>query len=257
MENLPDEILALCLKLNDKYNSHVLFGENALDYFEVTPEKVGTYDTNNGVIAFVTPDMSYYITPYTADIMQILVELKYRERHLSVPFSCGGKTIEDEELKRFWAGLQGRARRINNMRELARRTEYYKQLMEEKGFKALPEDIYNRSLEIPENGILAVGNYKEDIIVQPFVEFDMARCMGNYNHNNGVTVFVDEKGKTYVTPFRDIGMTLEATGYQEKNLFVPLSNAEIIKDPKLNQQWTDLYYESRLPIYQTQSTKQR
>lgn len=70
-----------------------------------------------------------------------------------------------------------------------------------------------------------------------FDESEMGPYLGKYCTNNGITVFVDWEGRTYVAKGMWIFHALNCAGFIKADLEVPLSNGERIIDPVIRTYW--------------------
>lgn len=72
-------------------------------------EKVGTYDSNNGVIAFIDGEGRMRVAPATSDRYRALEEAGYRRGGIWVPFS-NGEMPTDPALREQWEKMREEAR---------------------------------------------------------------------------------------------------------------------------------------------------
>jgi hypothetical protein len=130
-----------------------------------------------------------------------------------------------------------KARELFNERITKERLRKCALLAERKNIGVLPQEVYDMSIEIPEAGILT-SFMGQAGIATPVNDYKLEESLGSYCQNNGRVVFVDDSGKTYVTPFcPEVRSILASAGYKEGSLYVPLSNGEEILDSELNAKW--------------------
>jgi hypothetical protein len=236
---IDQNILNLCMKVNGVKTYHPLF--------EVTSERglqgdlncIGKYCWNNGKVAFVTRDGSYYVTPYCFDVAEYLRANGYVEGSLFVPFS-NGDVPEDETLRAEWKNLVDGARALHDERDAQERANKCAEYTRQKGLEELPEEVYGMCLQIPKEG-LAYSLWGQEGRCYPVDDYQLKEVLGTYCQNNGRVVFVDDKGNTYVTPFcEEIRDALSASRYREGSIYVPLSNGEELLDPTVNAQWKNM-----------------
>ncbi|MDP2684425.1 MAG: hypothetical protein Q8P20_05200 [bacterium] len=66
--------------------------------------------------------------------------------------------------------------------------------------------------------------------------------VGKYDVNNGVVAYIDGKGQCYIGPStKERIEALRLAGYITGSFFVPFSNAEIIEDNSIRQQWQKIW----------------
>ena len=100
----------------------------------------------------------------------------------------------------------------------------------------LGEETLRNCFQIPAEGVkVSHIHWHDEIVVGPLQEKHEKR----FTRNNGKVVFRNE-GKTYVAKGYGILKTLEAAGFEEGSIWVPLSNGEEILDPDLKTHWESL-----------------
>lgn len=244
-----EEILKYCIKVNGERACHPVFGWFSEKPLEPCLDMAGKYETNNGVVAFVAKDGSYYVTPFYSKVGENLSKLGFTRGNLYVPFSNGDIPM-DKELAEKWKALCEVERRETEVRCEQEKRERYAKMANEKGLDVLPEDVYQLSLEIPDDGLETIWWGQERSKTQPIYEWQVQDCMGTYCQNNGKVSFVDANGKMFVTPFwYEVGVMLRQAGYREGSLYVPLSNGEKIVDPDMNTRWEAICSEERNQTY--------
>ena len=241
---IDKSILKLCMKVNGLMSFYPQFNELDNKVIEPTPDMIGKYGWNNEIVAFVTSDGSYYVTPYCAEVTEYLNKNNYTNGYIYVPFSN-----QDEPAERLiaqeWKKMCIDAKSLHSKKEMERKTEEIHRYARNKSIKKLSNEVYECSLEIPSKGFEVSYYDNEYSMVRPIPNFDLINHIGTYWNNNGKLVFVDDKGKTYVTPYyHNISIKLKEAGYFPNRMFVPLSNGEEILDENLKNRWHKLCYEA-------------
>jgi len=237
---IDQSILDLCIRVNGMTAYYPQYDKVSETPLEPTPEMVGKYGWNNGRVAFVTPKGDYYVTPYCVEVADYLTAHGYQNGYIYVPFSNWDEPSDPLEAQK-WKKLCVAARQLHNEKEKERRRENIKNISRSKGIKELPQEVYDMSLLIPDEGLKTKHLYTEESVTMPVPDFDLKDTIGTYYQNNGRVVFVDNKGKTYVTPYcHEVRQLLSEAGYRERGLYVPLSNGEAILDPQLSARWKEL-----------------
>ena len=113
---IDQNILKLCMKVNGVKTYHPIFEVTSERGLQGDPSCIGKFCWNNGRVAFVTRDGSYYVTPYCFDVADYLRANGYVEGSVFVPFS-NGEVPEDENLKAHWKTLVEGARALHAERE--------------------------------------------------------------------------------------------------------------------------------------------
>ncbi len=237
---ISKEILDLCIRVNGLTAFYPQFGQLDETPLEPTADMVGKYGWNNGVVAFVTPDGSYYVSPFCVEVADYLNKNGYRNEYIYVPFSNWDEPSNGIKAQE-WKKLCADAKELHNRKEKERRAEEIRKIAREKGIRELDPSVYDMSLEIPDNGLQVKHYAGETSTINPIPEFSLRSAAGTYCQNNGRVVFVDDKGATLVTPYcHEVKEVLSAAGYREGGLFVPLSNGEEIIDATLRDKWAKL-----------------
>ncbi len=235
-----DDIIKYCIKVNGITAYYPIDDKISSKALDSSPEMSMKYGWNNGKVSFVTEDGSYYVTPFCSEVAEALKNLGYTDGSLYVPFS-NGDIPSDKNLAEKWEKLCTEARKQFNEREEREKRERYGKIAEDKNLKALPEEVYKMSLAIPEDGLETTWMGEEKSKTRPIMEQKIPESIGTYYQNNGRVSFVDSSGKMFVTPFcSEVTQMLTEAGYQERGLFVPLSNGEQIEDPKISAKWANL-----------------
>ena len=93
---IDQNILKLCMRVNGVKTYHPIFEVTSERGLQGDPSCIGKYCWNNGKVAFVTRDGSYYVTPYCFDVADYLRDNGYVEGSIFVPFS-NGEVPEDRK----------------------------------------------------------------------------------------------------------------------------------------------------------------
>jgi len=242
---VEESILKLCMKVNGITAYYPQYNNIDSNPIEPKPEMIGKYGWNNGVVAFVTPNGDYYVTPYCVEVIDYLTNHGYENNYIYVPFSNSDEPSDGVKAQ-AWKKLCMEAKELHNQKEKERKREQVKIMAAIKHVNELPKEIYEISLEIPHNG-LEVKHYGGEIsISRPIPEFSLKESIGTYFENNGIVTFVDNNGKTFVSPYHhEVKEILKESQYQENDMYVPLSNGEEIIDSNIDEQWKKICMDAR------------
>lgn len=240
-----DDILKYCIRVNGISSYYPIYDEVSTHVLDGNPEYARKFGWNNGKVAFITEDGSYYVTPFCFEVAEALRQQGYEDIGLYVPFS-NGDVPNDEKLQATWKNLCEEARRKYDEKKEEERLAELKRVAEEKGLKELPEEVYKMSLELPKDGLKTIWWGSEESMVSPLEPETLPEVIGTYYQNNGRVSFVDANGTMHVTPFTsEVRELLEEAGYKQGSLYVPLSNGEQIADPTLAAKWQIMCQEAR------------
>lgn len=249
-ELVDNEVLDLCMRVNGLRAFYPLDNKVSDSILEPSPDMIGKFGLNKGFIAFVTPSGDYYVSPFYVEVVDYLYKHGYENNYLYVPFSNGDEPSEPLQAME-WKKLCISARQLHNEKEKERRRENTKSIAENKGIKRLPSEAYDLCLLIPDDGLKIKGMYEEKV-EKPVHEFELKDYIGTYCQCNGRIAFVDDRGHTYVTPFRhEIRNILKKAGYKESEFHVPLANEEELVDLYCKEEW------ERLCLAEKKTTKVR
>ena len=238
MKNLND-ILQYCIKVNGITAFYPIFNETSTRPLQPEAGWVKKYGWNNGRVAFVTEDGSYYVTPYCVEVVEVLRELGYVDSGIYVPFS-NGDVPSDSILAAKWEQMCIDARQQRAIREEREKNERFAKLAAEKRIEPLPAQAYDLCLEIPADGLETTWMGMVDRM-RPISEDTVMSSMGTYCYNNGRVSFINERGVMYVSPYvHEIIELLIEAGYVERSLYVPLSNGEEPTDPGMAERWEEM-----------------
>ncbi len=234
MKNI-NELRELAVKVTSNME---IFWPQANKTERYTPSllKEGTYNTNNGVIAFVSNN-NLYVIPYSSDSMKVLLDNAFIQEHMYVPFSNWDYPVAE---KSKWSNLLSSAKAKNALDFINECKAYSAKL----GFGVIAESTLEKCLRIPMEGIAVTHlNYKTTVYPQVTtsgMDCTVPEKLCTYYTNNGTLVFVHSDGKTYITRNFEVLKELRNAGYKEKGMYVPLSNGEFIDDAWLASKWNSL-----------------
>ena len=244
IKELPDELYEMVLRIpSDGLKIRLFLHDdsvtNPVPVFNLR-EAIGTYDQNNSRLTFVDDKGHTYVTPYCHEVRELLKANGYVEGDLYVPLS-NGEEIVDPNTKDIWEKLCMGAKVSSNMRRTEEKKVHMAEIARAKGIAELAPDIYRLTFEIPTEGIETVWYGEQTDITEPVSEWSLDTAVGTYCQNNGRLVFVDDKGRTYVTPFcSEIRSVLAKSGYREGSLAVPFSNGEMPVNEIAALKWKQL-----------------
>lgn len=241
---MEKKILDLCLKVNGLSSYYPQFNQVDKSILEPTPDMIGKYGWNNEILAFVDEKGNYYVTPYCAEVSEYLSKNGYTNGYIYVPFS-NGEEPSDRIVAQEWKKICVEAKELHSRKEKERQQDQINKYLVNKNIKELTQEVYDKSIEIPSKGFGVSFYDSEYNVVRPIPNFDLGVAIGTYYHNNGKLIFVDKKGKTYLSPYyHDLSLRLKNAGYKERKMFVPLSNGEDILDENINAKWQKLCMEA-------------
>ncbi len=193
-------------------------------------EQVGTYDYNNGTIAFVDQDGRMQIGHGTSINMEALDRAGYRRGGVWVPFS-NGEVPADPALRQRYVEFREKGREINKRETTERHLKVYQEIAEKKGIKEVEGGLF-----IMVDGIeyKHFGNETERVDVNtdgynmPIRRVDQ---VGNFDSNNGRVAFVDGQGRMWVGASTQENFdAIKKAGYDRGGIWVPFSNGEYATD---------------------------
>lgn len=206
----------------------------------LSPDKKRTYAERNGIVAFVDePDDAQYIVPMTKRVNSILFVEGFKKSDGIVPLADGDYP-DDAKMAQKW-------QRLLDDRIDILRTEFMENCKEYcamHGVKEFNLGLMRLCLDIPESG-LGVTNEHYSEIIRPQVCFEdgmkpsNTAKLGTYATRNGITVFVNPYGRTYVTASQHFVDILIDSGYSRysNGMFVPFTNGESIMSREYSTRW--------------------
>jgi len=203
-----------------------------------------SYDSNNGVIAFVDGEGRMRVAPATSDRFRALEEAGYKRGGIWVPFS-NGELPTDPALREQWEKMREEAHEQNRKETTESHLNYYRAEAEKKQVK----EVAGEWLTV--DGVETEWMGTEKSAVDRNTDgYNMAvgrlEKVGAYDSNNGVIAFVDGEGRMRVAPATsDRFRALEEAGYKRGGIWVPFSNGELPTDPALREQWEKMREEAR------------
>lgn len=234
LQNLKEE-MAIAINQPIKVN---LYGKIDI----IDPKKINgednTYFLNNSIIFFWHEGVMY-VVPYFRVVIEVLHQNDFNYQAQDIPFTQGTHLM-DEDLNIRWKKILARSRKQKTL-DFQSDCEV---LSDEKGFKPISDELLSHCMEIPSYGIglkraHVERNFLPIITEQCFNSVTM-NCLGRYNTNNDMCVFVYRNGNTYITNHSSVVDALAENGYKRGNLLVPLSFGEIITTPFYAKKWEDI-----------------
>lgn len=231
---LSSEVLAKAVSLPGEYDKRD-YGSgtiSAVDIYRYHQEQYrGTYNSNNGMIAFVDKDLCFYVAPDTSKMREALIEAGFRTEGIYVPFSNSDLPVDSKILVPL-VRLQEEARDFNRAEESARRKMMFEGEAAAKsvshgahrvGSFWQVDGIEYRSSSRPE-----VVHQIEDAYASNNVPIRRAESVGHFCANNGIIAFVNEEGRLFIGRHTEENVhILRSHGYRQHDLYVPLSSGQI------------------------------
>ncbi len=203
-----------------------------------TPDMYKKYTENHGYVAFVTENGEYYVSPYGALVVDELKKAGY-VKDPKVPIPLG--LPADPMMRANWEEHCMAANKMVKEKEAKERQSKLATIAEKKNLSLIPEEVKVLSLEFPEDGLEIINYVGEKVTLSPFSDAELENSMGKYYENNGVIMFADTTGKTYVSPFSDVvTKALNAAGYTQGHAPVHFSNGEKPTHPWYAARWIEL-----------------
>lgn len=197
-------------------------------YLEKKPNiKNQTYSVDNNQIKFACDDM-VYIMPYMKTAIYILRENGFSDRESILKYFSVDMLLNEKE-KEDWILLEEKAKeqRINDFATL---------IEEEIQCSALPKDLLENCMEIPEIGLVVKGVLGE----ATYYPMNSNLYKGFFCIRNDVCQFIHCDGKTYVTRSCRVINALKTNGYKECFFEVMFSGGEMIEDTTYRERWENL-----------------
>jgi len=214
--------------------------EESLDLSELVPKFNDCYAVNNSTVAYVL-DNELWVTPYLRSVVLTLKMMQFKQSEFYVPFSNGDYPKEEKER---WSLLREHSR-IKLHEDMQQQFKNFcLKFSISAGIKELSDEVLKKCFKIPSNGFKVVHRYYEDYVyplVDEWSDYSKVEfCLGHFCMNNGIIVFVDNQGNSWLAKGYKILKVLQDAGYTERSIFVPLSNGEDIQDEYLRNCWKNL-----------------
>jgi hypothetical protein len=186
----------------------------------------GIFDQNNGTIAFVTGSGEYRVAPYSEVLSEALRTAGYKEQTLFVAFS-NGELPAGARLRAEWMHINEQVQAMRQARAEERALTTY---LSEAAVAGIAPEVAHQGAFWCVDNVAYRGSSLGPVHKLPG-RFDnveqRAQIVGQYDTNNGLLVFVDESGATFIgQSSRENLAILSAAGYRSGSIFVPFSNGE-------------------------------
>ncbi|HIH10721.1 TPA: hypothetical protein HA241_00860 [Candidatus Woesearchaeota archaeon] len=208
--------------------------------FPTRLNQVGTYDSNNGTLAFVDEKGMMHAGHSTDANFQALEQAGYRRGGIWVPFS-NGEVPTDPELRKQYTELREKGREINKKTNIERHLRVFSETAERKGIKPVEGGLF-----MTVDGIeYRHGGNETGAIDTNTDGYNMAirrvEQVGTYDSNNGRMAFVDEQGRMWLGASTDENYeAIRKVGYTSGGIWVPFSNGEMPTDRATYEQLRDV-----------------
>lgn len=215
-------------------------------------ENNNCYYKNNGVIVLVV-NGERRVGVSLKELNNILEELNFAEKEMTVPLSNGEEPIfdsneKDEYVK--WQKLQQMRRDELNPRVIKRyqEEEVFKEFISKVGFEGDKKQMVESLKSLDELSIDCENGVSFEIFgggstytCEPLQTTELRKKQtATYSTNNGMVAFIDKTGHYRLAPrTKNLMDVLMSMGYKEGNLAVPGSNGEKLKfdDIKTETKW--------------------
>ncbi len=193
-------------------------------------EQVGTYDYNNGTIAFVDQEGRMQIGHGTSANTEALDKAGYRRGGIWVPFS-NGEVPADPALRQRYIELREKGREINKRDTTERHLKVYHEIAERKGIKEVEGGLF---MVVDGIEYKHFGNETGQVDVNTDgynIPIRRVDHVGTFDSNNGRVAFVDGQGRMWVgASTRENFDAIRKAGYDRGGIWVPFSNGEYATD---------------------------
>ncbi len=202
-------------------------------------EGVGTYTSNNGVVAIIDGEGRLRVSPRSREISEAIKEAGYTPGNIWVPLSNGELPV-DPQVKEKWMGMVERTRQQNLEARTREHLNRYLLVAQERGIREIGGQW------LPMDGVETESFVDGISKTEPNTDgYNMPigrlELVGTYAINNGVVAIVDHEGKMKVAPAnKETYKAIRDAGYTPGNIWVPLSNKEIPTDPQVQQAWEQM-----------------
>lgn len=210
--------------------------ELTLDLSEINERFNECYSIQCRTVGFVS-EGELYVTPCSDLVIRSLEALGFKQAEFYVPFNQNDYPKNETEK---WVYLKEMVIQSYIDDFIEDCTAY----SNEQGIGTLSEEVLKNCMAIPFLGLPVIGIEYETcyypILNIGIMEQEKANYIGRYNINEDFVAFVYRDGRTYVTKGYRIIKKLKEAGYKQKNMFVPLSSGERIKDKGLQKIWESI-----------------
>jgi len=208
--------------------------------FPTRLNQVGTYDSNNGTLAFVDEKGVMHAGHSTDANFQALEQAGYRRGGIWVPFSNGGVPT-DPELRKQYTELREKGRELNKRANIERHLHVYSETAERKGIKPVEGGLFMMVDGIEyrhwgnETGTIDTNTDGYNMAIRRVEQ------VGTFDSNNGRMAFVDEQGRMWVGASTDENYeAIRKAGYANGGIWVPFSNGEMPTNRATYEQLRDV-----------------
>jgi hypothetical protein len=203
--------------------------ENTAQEFDYRMESLGTYNTNNGMLAVIDHRGFVQVAPVTDKVLDMLEEGGYRRNSaLGVPLSNGERLIKPFEAKRFKtmlteAGLEWDRKSAEGYAEESKKNAA-------KNCGRMPDEVPSDGFMRAEGLVYAHNLYDGTAYFDTIGSGMRTREAGTFSTNNDTLAVVNARGELYIGSASGENMNaLETAGYvrSRHDFHVPFSNGEI------------------------------
>lgn len=194
-------------------------------------KQVGTYDYNNGTIAFVDQNGRLQIGHGTLANMEALDRAGYRRGGIWVPFS-NGEVPTDPVLRQRYIELREKGREANKRETTERHLKVYQEIAENKGIKEVEGGLFMMVDGIEYRRSFGNETAKVDVNTDGYnMPIRRVDQVGTFCSNNGRIAFVDGQGRMWVGAATQENFdAIKQAGYDRGGIWVPFSNGEYPTD---------------------------
>lgn len=208
--------------------------------FPTRLNQVGTYDSNNGTLAFVDEKGVMHAGHSTDANFQALEQAGYRRGGIWVPFS-NGEVPADPELRKQYTELREKGREVDKKANIERHLHVYSETAERKGIKPVEGGLFMMVDGIKyrhwgnETGAIDTNTDGYNMAIRRVEQ------VGTFDSNNGRMAFVDEQGRMWVGASTNENYeAIRKAGYSNGGIWVPFSNGEMPTDRATYEQLRDV-----------------
>lgn len=231
-DRLPESILKNSIAIGENFRvSHDGSTESRVSASEIT-RRIGlkTHCSNNGTVAFITPEGQLRVAPWSRELGLALQEASYSQASFFVPLS-NGELPADPTARAEWKRALQDAAALKNAQLQESREQGFEAKAVECGIAfSIAEHAVFKGKILSTDGLhyKVTSTGPTHRLSDRFEDSNREQSVGRYDRNNGRLAFVDEKGRAYVVASTTANIsTLEGASYRQGSMFVPFSNAEI------------------------------